>query len=931
MKTIAAALLLLLPCFDLFAQNGWRMDGANPSRTNVSPASGPVSGPRFEVLASNVTGSLKRTADDGSLILTDGVVVSSYTNTGRLRWRANVGDMLNGTVVDVAIAPSGTIYASSNNTLVALNPDSGQPIWAQPLVANSGNDSGPLVVDSRGTVYFHTGSTVGGPQEKLIAVNPDGTRKWEYAGPAGRGAGRPVFNNDESASYLLRPSPSGNRTGTVVGLSAVSGQVLFEAPCETPGGVYAYSPSDVLYTGYANNNLLQFSPDLKSCSVLASGFIVADTVAVLNSGVLVVDVVLPGTGHSYAAVDPQGRTLWFRVDPLAAGIAANARDEKSAVLYAISNETNELIAIRILTGEELWRQKFSAPLSGMLAGGNGDLFLVSGTDLLRSAGVSNAKTASVSLAGGTYALSSDTTPPSVSISSPAPGSTVSGTITVTADASDAESGVAGLQFRLDGTNLGVEDTTSPYSVSLDTSTLLNGSHTLTAVARDQAGNQASSAAVNVVTRNWSFNFSLAAAANVVITQGQSQSITITATALAGPLEPVSFSVDGLPSGTTASFSAVSCTPNCTSTLTISSSTSTPGGSYALTVTGIASYVFDSGFAFTLADTSMFLTVSSVNASFAEKCSQHGALKCFGFDNDAALFYSWPPGTPCDSALSGKTNYTIPPDRSGPGNTEAVIQNGQCVFPQIDTSASHSGGAALKFTVPSNSDPDSSGYFSEVVQQRKPDGTFPYIGPGSLLGNVLYFQFYQRFDTNLLSTNFQCSGGPCTGWKQARLYGNAPNGASSGNFEVSMNDGMQRGIPQMSGQQGTDSYGIQDTIGCTLAKAISQGGAGSGFNSQPNYSSPLNPTCIHYSQNGWMEFTGRIEIRGNSGQAASRAQLWVDGQLAIDYGAAKINWGGANGDGFGQFLISPYHPNKDPNQAHSDGHTWNALDSDPCSD
>src|SRR6266480_1174940 len=81
----------------------------------------------------------------------------------------------------------------------------------------------------------------------------------------------------------------------------------------------------------------------------------------------------------------------------------------------------------------------------------------------------------------------DTTPPTVSITSPASGSTVSNTITVTAGASD-NVGVAGVQFRLDGANFGAEDTSAPYSIAWDTTAANNGSHTLSARARDAAGN-----------------------------------------------------------------------------------------------------------------------------------------------------------------------------------------------------------------------------------------------------------------------------------------------------------------------------------------------------------------------------------------------------------------------------------------------------------
>jgi len=94
----------------------------------------------------------------------------------------------------------------------------------------------------------------------------------------------------------------------------------------------------------------------------------------------------------------------------------------------------------------------------------------------------------------------DTTPPTVSITSPASGVTVSGTITVTANASD-DQGVAGVQFQLDGANLGAEDTTAPYSTPWDTTTATNGSHTLTAVARDTSGNRTTSNPVTITVSN----------------------------------------------------------------------------------------------------------------------------------------------------------------------------------------------------------------------------------------------------------------------------------------------------------------------------------------------------------------------------------------------------------------------------------------------
>ena len=100
----------------------------------------------------------------------------------------------------------------------------------------------------------------------------------------------------------------------------------------------------------------------------------------------------------------------------------------------------------------------------------------------------------------TVTVFNDLTPPTVAITAPAAGSTASGTTAVTANASD-NIGVAGVQFFVDGAVLGAEDTSAPYSAAWDTATAANGSHTLTARARDAAGNTTTSAAVTVTVAN----------------------------------------------------------------------------------------------------------------------------------------------------------------------------------------------------------------------------------------------------------------------------------------------------------------------------------------------------------------------------------------------------------------------------------------------
>ncbi|WP_267278202.1 galactose oxidase-like domain-containing protein [Arthrobacter sp. CDRTa11] len=100
----------------------------------------------------------------------------------------------------------------------------------------------------------------------------------------------------------------------------------------------------------------------------------------------------------------------------------------------------------------------------------------------------------------TTAPAPDTTPPTVNITSPVNGATVSGQVSVAATAAD-NTGVAGVQFRVDASNLQAEDTVAPYAVTWDTTAATAGTHTITAVARDAAGNTTTSANVAVTVSN----------------------------------------------------------------------------------------------------------------------------------------------------------------------------------------------------------------------------------------------------------------------------------------------------------------------------------------------------------------------------------------------------------------------------------------------
>ena len=135
----------------------------------------------------------------------------------------------------------------------------------------------------------------------------------------------------------------------------------------------------------------------------------------------------------------------------------------------------------------------------------------------------------------------DLTAPSVSLSSPAGGSSVKGTAFLTATAVD-DIGVSHVQFYVDGVLL-LDDTAAPWSASWDTSAL-SGLHALSAKAFDAAGNAATSASVAVMVDNGAPTITLSAPTAGLVLAGV-KPITASASDTVA-LARVDFYVDGVP-------------------------------------------------------------------------------------------------------------------------------------------------------------------------------------------------------------------------------------------------------------------------------------------------------------------------------------------------------------------------------------------------
>lgn len=151
----------------------------------------------------------------------------------------------------------------------------------------------------------------------------------------------------------------------------------------------------------------------------------------------------------------------------------------------------------------------------------------------------------VSLRGKPVKPTTDLTAPTISITSPSNGATVSGTVNVTVNATD---NVAVSTVSLSVDNIIVaSSSSSPFTMSWNSATVTNGTHTIKVIANDAAGNTSSSSVQ--VTVNTVLNTDITNPA-VTITSpsgGASVSGTVNITANASDNKAVSlvkFSIDG---------------------------------------------------------------------------------------------------------------------------------------------------------------------------------------------------------------------------------------------------------------------------------------------------------------------------------------------------------------------------------------------------
>jgi hypothetical protein len=501
------------------------------------------------------------------------------------------------------------------------------------------------------------------------------------------------------------------------------------------------------------------------------------------------------------------------------------------------------------------------------------------------------------------------TPPTVSITSPASGAQVSGTITVSANATDSVA-VKSLQFQVDGHGVGSAITSAPYSYSLNTTTLANGNHSLTAVATDTSNLSTTSAAVTINVNNASASPSVSITSPV---SGATVSGTITVIAsVSSGIGSVQFLLDSADLGMLVTTSPYSTSWN---------TTTVADGTHTLT----ASAKDNSGITVTSAPVTVAVanaTSGNANADFQARCGAPGVILCNGFDTTADIQGGSPPAAPGGGGVWRNVFYNN-------GNTGTLL-------PVIDSAHFASGNGtssgSLMFTIPAQSGADSSGAF---FTNFAPDDSVQFGANADF-----YVQWRQMFDPVFITAQF--AGG--SGWKQVDIsqgdfaacspssqIGNCTGSCS--NIEVVPINSFMREFPQIYQKCppsnpleipfGASDFELQNAVPNPPGCLYSQGST--------SYFPPIGG-CVGYFPNEWMTFQIHIHT-GNYNTSTqyydnSLIEYWVarQGQPSVlidswNVSPAEGIFAGSPAQLYGKIWLLPYNTGKDPTVTYPETFTW----------
>jgi hypothetical protein len=286
------------------------------------------------------------------------------------------------------------------------------------------------------------------------------------------------------------------------------------------------------------------------------------------------------------------------------------------------------------------------------------------------------------------------------------------------------------------------------------------------------------------------------------------------------------------------------------------------------------------------------------------------IRCVGFDS-AADFSTGKGGA---NGAYGSASGIIPP--SGTSDYARAT---------MDTTVKASGNGSLRFTIPSNSGPDTSGtYFTNFS-----DDLSVQFGENS----EFFVQWRQRFSPEFVTTKYAGGGGfkqiiIATGDQASKSYGSCTA------IHVVMTNYYQNGFPTLYNScTGSASHGPYDGFFEKMGTDYRlQNGRAAPYclYSQKN-SSYFDPfgNCFRHVPNEWITYQIRIKTGPRVGDefTNSYVTLWAaregkPSELIVDWGPYNLTAGKvADDQKYGKVWLLPYNTGKSASEAHPTAYTW----------
>ena len=282
-------------------------------------------------------------------------------------------------------------------------------------------------------------------------------------------------------------------------------------------------------------------------------------------------------------------------------------------------------------------------------------------------------------------------PPTGAITSPSTNVTITAgqSVFFSGSGSDPDGTITSYSWTFPGGNPTTSSLATPGNVTYSSA----GSFTATLTVTDNANLTDPHPPTRTINVNPAPDFSISASpSSQSAAQGNGAAYTVSIVALNGFTDTVSFSVNGLPSGTSASFVPASVTGSGSSTLTVTTSSTTPVGSYILSITGATATLshsvnvtlnVNSAGDFALSASPSTLQVSrggagsdTVTVSAVSGFTGAVSLSVSGLPGRTSA--SWNPSTVTGSGSSVLTIRVNKPARTGTYNLTVTGTNGSLV-------------------------------------------------------------------------------------------------------------------------------------------------------------------------------------------------------------------------------------------------------------